>query len=150
MKLAEGYDDAAAAQLAHAAAEYAALGLAFDSARALLLLGRVQRRYRQRAAARESLEQARSAFERLGCPGWAQAASSELGRVSGRRAAPEGALTASERRVAELVAGGLSNKEVAARMFVSVHTVGTHLSSVYAKLGVRSRTQLARRLGPPA
>src|SRR5262249_51098209 len=63
--LADSYDEAAAAQLAQAAAEYRALGLDFDSARALLLLGRTQRRYKKRAAARQSLEQARSAFEHL-------------------------------------------------------------------------------------
>ena len=51
-----------------------------------------------------------------------------------------------ERRVAELVVAGLSNKEVAARLFVTVRTVENHLSKVYAKLGVRSRTQLAGRL----
>ena len=47
------------------------------------------------------------------------------------------------------MAGGLSNKEVAERLYVSVATVDTHLRGVYAKLGVRSRTQLARRLGSP-
>ena len=150
VKLVDGYDEAAAGELAQAAAAYRALGLDFDGARSLLLLGRVQRRHKKRAAARQSLEQARSAFEQLGCPGWVDAASAELGRISGRRAAPSGGLTPSERRVAELVAGGLSNKEVAAQLYVSVHTVETQLSSAYAKLGVRSRTQLARRLGAPA
>jgi DNA-binding CsgD family transcriptional regulator len=95
------------------------------------------------------LEAARSGFEQLGCPGWAQVAAAEADRVSGRRAAPGGGLTLGERRVAELVAGGLSNKQVAERLYVSVATVDTHLRGVYAKLGVRSRTQLARRLGGP-
>ena len=112
-------------------------------------MGRAQRRSKKRAAARDSLEQARTGFQALGCPGWAQAAAAELDRVSGRRAAPGGGLTPSERRVAELVAGGLSNKEVAARLYVSVGTVDTHLRGVYAKLGIRSRTQLARHLGGP-
>ena len=147
--LAGGYDEAAAAGLARAAAAYRALGLGFDAARALLVLGRAQRRAKKRAAARQSLEQARSGFEALGCPGWAQAAAAEADRVSGRRAAPGGGLTPGEQRVAELVAGGLSNKEVAARLYLSVATVDTHLRGVYAKLGIRSRTQLARRLGGP-
>jgi DNA-binding CsgD family transcriptional regulator len=147
--LAGGYDDAAAAQLAQAAADYGTLGLDFDSARALLALGRFQRRAKKRAAARQSLDQAREAFERFGCPGWAEAASAELSRISGRRAAPAGALTASERRIAELVAAGMSNKQIAAQLFVSVYTVENHLSHVYAKLGIRSRTQLARHLGEP-
>jgi len=148
--LAEGYDEAAAAAMAQAAAAYQALGLGFDAARALLFLGRAQRRFKKRAAARQSLERARSAFEQLECPGWAQAAAAELDRVSGRRAAPGGGLTPGEQRVAELVASGLSNKEVAAQLYVSVYTVEAHLSRVYAKLGIRSRGQLARRLGAPA
>jgi len=147
--LAAGYDEAAAAQLAHAAAAYRALGLGFDAARALLVLGRAQRRARKRAAARHSLEQARSGFEALGCPGWAQAAAAELDRVSGRRTTPGGGLTPGEQRVAELVAAGLSNKEVAEQLYLSVYTVEAHLSRAYAKLGVRSRGQLARRLGDP-
>jgi DNA-binding CsgD family transcriptional regulator len=145
--LAGGYDEAAAAQLAEAAVDYGALGLWFERARALLYLGRVQRRAKKRAAARKSLEEARSAFERLGCAGWADAASAELERISGRRPAASGGLTPSEQRVAELVVSGLSNKEVAAQLFVSVYTVEAHLSNVYAKLGIRSRTQLATRLG---
>jgi len=68
--LAGGYDDAAAAQLAGAAAAYRALGLGWDAARALLVLGRAQRRAKKRAAARDCLEQARAGFEALGCPGW--------------------------------------------------------------------------------
>jgi len=144
--LAAGYDEAAAARLARAAAAYRALGLGFDAARALLALGRAQRRHKKRAAARGSLEQARAGFAALGCPGWAQAAAAELDRVSGRRAAPGGGLTPGEQRAAELVASGLSNKEVAAQLYVSVYTVEAHLSRVYAKLGIRSRGQLARRL----
>ena len=54
-------------------------------------------------------------------------------------------LSAREREVAELVAGGLTNKEVAARLFVSLRTVEASLSKVYAKLGIRSRTELAVR-----
>jgi DNA-binding CsgD family transcriptional regulator len=145
--LADGYDEGAADGLARAAAAYQALGLGFDAARTLLVLGRAQRRARKRAAARDSLEQARTALEALGCPGWARAAAGELDRVSGRRAAPGGGLTPAERRVAELAAGGLSNKEIAAQLYLSVYTVEAHLSRVYAKLGVSSRTQLARALG---
>ena len=148
--LAAGYDDAAADDLARAVATYQTLGLDFDAARTLLVLGRAQRRHKKRAAARQTLEQARSAFEQLGCPGWAGVAAGELDRVSGRRAAPGGGLTPGEQRVADLVAGGLSNKEIAAQLYLSVSTVEAHLSRVYAKLGIRSRTQLARHPGGPA
>ena len=55
-------------------------------------------------------------------------------------------LTTTERRVAELVAGGATNREVAARLVVSERTVATHLTHVYGKLGLRSRTELARTL----
>jgi DNA-binding CsgD family transcriptional regulator len=147
--LAGGYDDAAAARLAGAAAAYRALGLGFDAARALLVLGRAQRRAKKRAAARDALGQARAGFEALGCPGWAAAAAAEADRVSGRRAAPAGGLTPSERRVAELAAAGLSNRQVAAQLYLSVSTVQAHLRAVYAKLGVGSRAQLTRRLGAP-
>ena len=112
------------------------------------MLGRAQRRAKKRAAARQSLEAARAGFEQLGCPGWAQAAAGELDRISGRRATPGGGLTPGERRVAELVAAGLSNKQAAEQLYLSVYTVEAHLSQAYAKLGIASRTQLARALGP--
>ena len=73
---------------------------------------------------------------------WAETARAELGRIAGR-AAGEG-LTPAELRVAELVARGSTNREVAAALFLAERTVETHLSHVYAKLGVRSRTELAR------
>jgi DNA-binding CsgD family transcriptional regulator len=149
LALARGYDDAAAAQLAAAAGAYRALGAGWEAARALLVLGRAQRRAKKRAAARQSLEAARAGFEQLGCPGWAQAAAGELDRISGRRAAPGGRLTPGERRVAELVAAGLSNQQVAAQLYLSRYTVQAHLSRVYAKLGVTSRSQLARALSLP-
>ena len=75
---------------------------------------------------------------------WAEKARAELGRIGGRRRT-EG-LTPAEGRVAELVAEGRANREVAAALFLSERTVATHLTHIYAKLGVRSRTELARRL----
>jgi DNA-binding NarL/FixJ family response regulator len=147
--LAAGYDDAAAADLARAGADYRALGLDFEAARTRLILGRAQRRAKKRTAARQSLQAARAGFEQLGCQGWARAAAAELDRVSGRRAAPGGGLTPGERRVAELVAAGLSNKQIAAQLYLSVATVDTHLRGVYSKLGIHSRAQLAGRLRAP-
>lgn len=145
LRLAGEYDDQAADELVGAAGGYERLGLRFEQARALLVLGHEQRRSHRRSAARESLTRARQVFDELGCSGWSARVADELGRVSGRRGGDAG-LTASELRVAELAARGLSNKEIASRLYVTVYTVEAHLSHAYAKLGVRSRTQLAARL----
>jgi DNA-binding CsgD family transcriptional regulator len=105
----------------------------------------VQRRARQRRAARASLERAAELFDGLGAGGWAERCRAELGRLGGR-APSRGALTPSERRIAELVAEGRTNGEVAATLVLSVHTVEAALTSVYRKLDVRSRTEMARKL----
>jgi DNA-binding CsgD family transcriptional regulator len=118
--------------------------LPFERARTLLVSGEVRRRSKQKRAAREALEEALALFDQVGAPLWAAKARAELARIGGRVAI--GGLTATERRVAELVAKGHSNKEVAAELFVSVRAVEANLSKVYAKLDVRSRTELARRL----
>ena len=146
IRLAEGYDDGAVAQLAHAAREYARLGLGFDAARSLLALGRAQRRFRKWGAARDTLLEAAASFDALGSPGWAAATRAELERVGARRPSRAGELSAAERRVAELAASGLPNKEIARALVVTVSTVEYHLSRTYAKLGIRSRAQLAGRL----
>lgn len=138
------YDDEAAAALSQAAAAYATLGLRFDAARSMLAQGRAQRRSRKWAAARKALEQAVAAFDAIGSTGWAEEARSELTRVGARRPQPAGELTPTERRVAALAAEGLSNKEIAQTLFVTVKTVEAHLSHAYAKLRVRSRSQLPR------
>ena len=145
--LASDADDPAAAMLEDAAGAYEALGLPFERARTLLSLGRAQRRFKRWGAARGPLEAARDEFDRLGSHGWAELARSELVRLGGRRRAQEpGELTPSERRVVELAADGLSNKEIAQTLVVTVRTVEVHLKHSYAKLGIRSRTQLAGRL----
>lgn len=147
IRLAEaGYDEAAAGLLARAAAAYDELGLRFDATRSMLSLGRAQRRFKKWGAARQSLERAAASFQEMGSDGWAEQARSELMRVGARRPRPRGELTMTERRTAELAAGGLSNKEIARELFVTVHTVEVHLSRAYAKLGVHSRGQLPARL----
>jgi DNA-binding CsgD family transcriptional regulator len=137
--------DAAAVQLRRASGELERLGFDFDSARCLVSLGRAQRRVKQWAAAREALESAQATFSMIGSNGWAEQARSELQRLGGRRR-PEGELTPSERRVVELAADGLANKQIASALYITVNTVEVHLARAYAKLGVRSRTQLAKRL----
>jgi DNA-binding CsgD family transcriptional regulator len=144
-----GSAESDAALLREASVEFERLGLSFDAARCLLALGRAQRRLKRWRGARETLEQAIAGFLALGADGWTQRARSELERVGGRRRG-DGGLTASERRVVELAAEGRSNKEIAAALYVTVNTVETHLARAYAKLGVRSRAQLASRLAAGA
>ena len=145
LHLAAGDDAAAAPSFERAAGRFAGLGMPLDQARALTALGVAQRRLRRRRDARQTLERAVALLESIGSPGWAELARIELARVGGRR--PAGAqLTATERRVAELVVSGLANKQVAAALVVSVGTVEAHLTRIYAKLGVRSRTELVRAL----
>jgi len=116
----------------------------FGRARALLALGIVLRRARQKRAARDAIRAALAGFEQLGAAGWVEKAHTELGSIGGRTRA-EG-LTAAESRVASLVAQGRTNREVAAALFLGERTVAGHLTHIYAKLGVRSRAELARRL----
>ncbi len=146
VQLASRGGEEATMDLAHAAAAYGALGLRFDRARSLLGLGRAQRRLRKWGEARRSLEQAAAEFDDLGSPGWAQQTRSERARVGARPPRATGVLTAAERRVVGLAADGLSNKEIARSLFVTVRTVEVHLKHAYTKLGIRSRTQLPRYL----
>ena len=119
----------------------------FERARTLLVHGEVLRRLRRRAAAREAAAEALATFEALGARLWAERARSELARA-GRPAEAGGpeALTPTQREVATLVAAGRTNREVAAALFMSPHTVEAHLTSIYRALGIRSRTDLARML----
>jgi DNA-binding CsgD family transcriptional regulator len=130
--------------LERAIAKHEALGDPFGRARALLALGVVRRRARQKRAAREAIEAALAGFEDLGAASWAEKARAEHGRIGGRTRV-EG-LTPAEKRVADLVAEGRTNREVAASLFLGERTVASHLTRIYAKLGVRSRAELARRL----
>ena len=134
----------AEATLQRAIAQLEAADDPFGRARALLALGIVRRRARQRRTAKEAIQEAGTLFEACGAEGWAERTRSEIGRIGGRRR--EEGLTAAERRVAALVAEGRTNREVATALFVGERTVETHLSHIYAKLGVRSRTELARTL----
>ena len=130
--------------LEQAIVQHEAVGDAYGRARALLALGVLRRRGRQKRASREAIEAALAGFEVLGAATWAEKARSELGRIGGRQ--HEDGLTAAEQRVADLVAAGRTNREVAATLFLGERTVASHLTHIYAKLGVRSRTELARRL----
>ena len=133
-------------------------GQPFERARTQLAFAERLRRARQRAEARPHLLAALETFERLGARPWARRARDELEATGGptgpRAEAPGGdELTPGELKIALLVAQGLTNREVAAALFLSPKTVEHHLSSIYRKLDVRSRTQLARLFAeerPPA
>jgi DNA-binding CsgD family transcriptional regulator len=140
---AQGKVDRAALLLQQAVAQHEEVGDPFGRARALLALGVVRRRARQKRSARETIEAALAGFEQLGAATWVEKTRRELGQIGGRTR-QEG-LTAAERRVAALVAEGRTNREVAAALFLTERTVASHLTHVYAKLGIRSRTELARR-----
>ncbi len=142
---AEGDLEGALASCERALEVHERMPVPFERARTLLIYGAILRRARRRRAAREAIEAALVIFEALPAPVWADNARAELARIGGRAASGDG-LTEGERRIAELVAAGKSNKETAAALFLSVHTVEDALKRVYRKLGVRSRTELARRL----
>jgi DNA-binding CsgD family transcriptional regulator len=133
--------------LAHAerAVALSAASEPLERGRALFVLGLVARRAKRRRVAREALESALGIFDAFPAPLWAERARAELERIGGRRGSV-GELTPSERRVADLVLAGKTNREIATELFVTVHTVEKALTRAYAKLGVRSRTELARRL----
>jgi len=116
-----------------------------ERGRTLLALGTIYRRQKKKRLARETLDAARAVFAGIGAECWRERADAELARIAGRRPA-SGELTPTERRIAELVANGLTNQEVAERAFISVRSVESNLSKIYRKLGVRSRTELIRRL----
>jgi DNA-binding CsgD family transcriptional regulator len=136
--------EGALAALNVALADHRRAPVPFERSRTLLSLGSTLRRAKRRRAAREALMEAVAVFDELSAPLWAKKARSELARIGGRAPSPE-ALTPTERRVAELVAQGHTTKEVAAELFVSAKTVEGHLSHIYAKIGVRSRAELAAR-----
>ena len=121
-----------------------------ELARTQLLFGERLRRAGRRVDAREQLRAAMLGFERLGAGPWADRARAELAAtgetVRRGEAALTDELTAQELRVALTVAEGATNKEAAARLFLSPNTIEFHLKNVFRKLGVRSRTELARRV----
>lgn len=114
----------------------------FERARTQLCYGERLRRLRRRGEAREQLAAALAAFEALGASDWVERARDELA-ASGAGDARGASLTAQESRVADLVAEGASNKEIAGRLFLSPKTVEFHVGNAYRKLGVRSRVALA-------
>ena len=114
----------------------------FELARTELCYGESLRRSRQRRSARLHLESALAIFEQLRAEPWCANARRELAALGTPRS--DAVLSPHERRVAALVTGGATNREAAAELFVTQKTVEHHLTNIYAKLGVRSRTELTR------
>lgn len=123
------------------------LPMPFERARTLLVKGIIERRSRRRSQSRASLQEAAGEFQRMGARLWAARAEAELSRLGLRRSSGD-QLTEGERRCAELAATGKTNREIAEAMFISLKTVEANLSRAYAKVGVRSRAELAARLAP--
>ncbi|HYJ10503.1 MAG TPA: LuxR C-terminal-related transcriptional regulator, partial [Polyangiaceae bacterium] len=142
---ARGDLEAASAAASRALMEHQRVPMPFELARTQLLAGQLQRRQKQREVASATLREALSVFESLGTTLWSERARAELNRASGVRTRAE--LTASERRVAELAATGVTNREMAAALFISPKTVEANLSRIYRKLNIRSRAELGRIMG---
>jgi ATP/maltotriose-dependent transcriptional regulator MalT len=121
------------------------LPMPFERARTQLMKGVLQRRHRQRDAASMTLANALSEFERLGTPLWATRARAELARAKFSANTVAG-LTTGEQRVAELAASGMTNRDVAAALFISPKTVEANLARIYRKLGIHSRAELGRHM----
>jgi len=132
--------DRALAAAERALVAHERLPMPFERARTLLVKGQLQRRHGERRAGRATLSQALASFEELGAPLWAERARAEIARIGVRRAPAE--LTESETRVAELATEGLTNPEIAARLFMSRRTVEANLARAYRKLDIRSRAEL--------
>jgi DNA-binding NarL/FixJ family response regulator len=119
----------------------------------MLELGTALSSANRRGEARERLTAALELAESCGAAPLAEQARSQLSaagaRVRAARLSGPDALTASERRVADMAREGLTNRQIAQALFVTPKTVEVHLSSVYRKLGISSRNDLARALAPP-
>ena len=142
-----GDEQAAMEAFAAALAQHDRVAEPFEQARTLLAQGESLRRFRRRGQARDALHAALAVFEQLGANPWVARTTAELARTGHREAGAS--LTATERQVAELVAAGRTNREVAEALFMSPHTVEAHLTRIYRALGVRRRTDLARAFAEP-
>jgi DNA-binding CsgD family transcriptional regulator len=148
LQAAQGNLESAYETAQRALAAHERLEMPFERARTQLFFGQLQRRRRQKEAAAATLVEATRIFERLGTPLWTARCSAELARVPlGRH--PNPGMTESERRVAELAAKGMTNRQVAAALFISPKTVENNLARVYRKLEIGSRAELGRIMSTP-
>ena len=145
-------DDRAPALFELALASEGAERWPFDRARVQLLLGERLRRMRAATAARVHLDAALAEFRRLGARTWADRAAAALRATGQTRQRTDSCgyqvLTPQELEIARLAATGLSNKQIAERLFLSSRTVGSHLYRMFPKLGITSRGELVAALAP--
>jgi len=139
--------DSAAHWARAAVAAHEASPLRPELARSLLVQGQVERRRKARSQSRDALRHAHELAAVMGHRPLLARIEQEMPRVAAERSGSE--LTATEQRVADLIAAGATNRDAATALFVSVRTVETHVASIYRKLGVRTRAELARRLAGP-
>ena len=144
-RAARGELDEAIRAAEEAMVQHDRLPMPFDRARTLLMLGQLRRRQRSRQAAADAFVEAAREFERIGATLWAETARREADRTQAAVAAKD-TLTPTERRIAELATSGMTNRDIAATLFVSLKTVEANLTQTYRKLGIRSRAQLAAKL----
>lgn len=144
LSAAHGDIEAAVFNAEEALAHHDRLPMPFERARTLLLLGQLQRRRRKKDVARATVTESLEVFDALGAALWADRARAELER-GGRPIRGDWGLTASERRVAELAATGMTTREVATALFISPKTVEANLARVYRKLDINTRAELGRR-----
>jgi DNA-binding CsgD family transcriptional regulator len=147
---ARGQLASAIALLDLALAEHARQRLPLELGRTLLEKGSIERRAKRKTAAKHTLEQALQILEPLGAALWVARALDELGRIGLRRAVVTEGLTPAQARVAELAAGGATNREISHTLYMSERTVESHLTKIYRELGIRSRAQLATALSATA
>lgn len=140
--LASGEGDHAAELLGEAMARFDQLGFRPDAARSRLLQGRALARAGHRSRAAQALADAHQRFTTIGAPVWQQKAAEELERVAPGRVS--GILTKTESGIAALIGEGMRNREIGEALFMSVATVEAHLTRIYRKLDIRSRTELSR------
>jgi DNA-binding CsgD family transcriptional regulator len=140
---ARGEPAAARSEIDQALEHHARVAMPLERGRTLLVKGQIDRRNKQKRAARETIQAALEHFESTGARLWADRARADLERTGVRHSEGD-ALTPSELRVAELAAAGLTNKRIAESAFISAKTVEANLARVYLKLGIRSRAELGR------
>jgi DNA-binding CsgD family transcriptional regulator len=130
--------------------QHAQRPLPLEIGRTLLEKGSIERRAKRKTEAKRTLEQALAVLEPLEAAIWVARARDELGRIGLRRAVVSQGLTPAQQRVAELAAGGATNREIAHTLYMSGRSVEAHLTKIYRELGIRSRAQLATALAATA